>query len=210
MTENKLLKFLIAFVLGYFVARMMRGNGLSVGGRKHRHKPQTPTPPPGFIPGKTGPPSPTPPPGFIPGNTGPPRPPPPPPSPPFHPSGHGILHKIINQHKRRELGILGYCMPKDSQHEPFKYHTKTGCYLVSTEEKCDKHQSCKWNPPKQEICGLHPALKNMYGIPEDQDIKCASHHEIIDCNKDEMCQWKSCKDCDIVNKMREQCKSFSE
>ena len=190
MTENKLLKFLIAFVLGYFVAHMMRGNGLSVGGRRNgRHKPKTPTPPPGFIPGNTGP-----------------------PSPPFQPSGHGILHKIINQHKRRELGILGYCMAKDSQHEPFKYHTKTGCYLRSTEEKCDKHQSCKWNPPKEEICGLHPDLKNMYGIPEDQDIKCASYHTKNDCNndKDEMCQWKSCKDCDIVNKMRELCKSFSE
>ena len=34
MSENLVLKCLIAFVLGYFVAHMMRGNGLSVGGRR--------------------------------------------------------------------------------------------------------------------------------------------------------------------------------
>jgi len=34
MKENKMLIYLIFFVLGYFVARMMRGNGLSVGGRR--------------------------------------------------------------------------------------------------------------------------------------------------------------------------------
>ena len=32
MSEDSMLKCLIAFVLGYLVARMMRGNGLSVGG----------------------------------------------------------------------------------------------------------------------------------------------------------------------------------
>ena len=32
MSEDQILKCLIAFVLGYLVARMMRGNGLSVGG----------------------------------------------------------------------------------------------------------------------------------------------------------------------------------
>ena len=31
MSEDLLLKCLIAFVLGYLVARMMRGNGMSVG-----------------------------------------------------------------------------------------------------------------------------------------------------------------------------------
>tara|TARA_Y100000389_G_C17233264_1_gene399239 strand:- start:20 stop:547 length:528 start_codon:yes stop_codon:yes gene_type:complete len=34
MSQDKILKCLIAFVLGYFVARMMRGNGMSVGGDK--------------------------------------------------------------------------------------------------------------------------------------------------------------------------------
>ena len=33
MSEDSMLKCLIAFVLGYLVARMMRGNGLSVGGQ---------------------------------------------------------------------------------------------------------------------------------------------------------------------------------
>jgi len=36
MTEDSMLMCLIAFVLGYLVSRMMRGNGLSVGGRNNR------------------------------------------------------------------------------------------------------------------------------------------------------------------------------
>ena len=35
MKEDEMLKCLIAFVLGYLVARMMRGNGLSVGGQQY-------------------------------------------------------------------------------------------------------------------------------------------------------------------------------
>ena len=33
MSEDSMLKCVIAFVLGFFVARIMRGNGLSVGGQ---------------------------------------------------------------------------------------------------------------------------------------------------------------------------------
>ena len=36
MSEDDMLKCLIAFVLGFLVHRMMRGNGLSVGGKKSR------------------------------------------------------------------------------------------------------------------------------------------------------------------------------
>jgi hypothetical protein len=36
MSEDSILKCLVAFVLGFLVARMMRGNGLSVGGRNNR------------------------------------------------------------------------------------------------------------------------------------------------------------------------------
>ena len=34
MKEDKMLMCLIAFVLGYLVSRMIRGNGLSVGGKE--------------------------------------------------------------------------------------------------------------------------------------------------------------------------------
>ena len=38
MSEDLMLKCLIAFALGYLFAYMMRGNGMSVGGQKSSHK----------------------------------------------------------------------------------------------------------------------------------------------------------------------------
>jgi hypothetical protein len=38
MSEDQMLMCLIAFVLGYLVSRMMRGNGLSVGGKTKKKK----------------------------------------------------------------------------------------------------------------------------------------------------------------------------
>ena len=52
MSENEILKCLIAFVLGFLVSRMVRGNGLSVGGQGWCGTPGCgiPADPPGWQP----------------------------------------------------------------------------------------------------------------------------------------------------------------